>query len=544
MKTIRERPCQRRHHRLTAPLYVIFEDAEPLQAEDWSIGGLGVKLTTVENIPALGDKVPFALVLSFQGYDIRFDVTGEVMRRDEDNHFIGVQFYELSERSEDLLTYFSEDLIRGHMGTVEDSICRIDVPVTPISTKPTTSHVSETPVKRLPVKTIVMSTIYIVVGLMVFGYLGLLGYSNVMRLEVATSVVSTELQTLKMPVDGIIRPVKFEVGARFNAGDEILKIDDLKLQSQISAAQLKVEAAQKALWRTQQQHRIETERMKLYRIVNKTDKNIADARLSSLRSALKAADAHYLRLKKLKKSGAVTLYKYEEARQSQARAAAAVREAELVVEKNTAMEVASDRRHYNHKEFVTDLDMLSLDLEMAYSTLELEMRKLSQLEKMKEQLVIRAPFDGRIVNLYQAANSNVVRNDPIFLIERADDISVTAFLNQSEILEVGLYDQAKVFVPALDRHFPAVVSKIDRSSLFLNKNASGYTWRDGKERTAAVTLKLSAGNDLSAYITAGLPVVVIFDRRGTSDIWSSIKGIVGGQSDNIVIKPGAEDEAI
>lgn len=528
MKITRERPCQRRHHRLTAPLYVKLNGLDASRAHDWSINGLGLDMKQ-SPLPRINDTATVGLILSFQGYDISFEARALVTRVDEKSGLVGYQFSELSERSCDLLTYFSEDLIRGRMGTVEDSICRIDVPVTPISTKPTTSHISETPIRRLPLKTLCFATLYILAGIFVFSYVAILIYSNFMRLEVASSVVSTQLQTLKMPVDGVIRHINYEVGAHVKAGDEILRISDFKLESQINGAKIRVEVAQKAIWRMKQQHLIEAERLKLYQIVNRTDKNIAEARLASLRQALSAADAHFVRITRLRKSGTATVAQYELAHKAQTQAAGAVREAELLLEKNTAMAVASDRRHYNHKEFTTDLDLLALDMEMAYSTLEMEVKKLEQLDKIKERLVLRAPFDGRIVNLYQAAYTTVTRNEPLLLIEKDNDIAITAYLNQKEVLEIGLNDKAKVFIPALNIHLPAIVTKIDRSSLYLNKSNTHYTWHDKKDRTASVILSLQAGQAYTHHIQAGLPVVVIFDRRETSDIWAKIKGTISPQ---------------
>ncbi|MBL4800949.1 MAG: PilZ domain-containing protein, partial [Emcibacter sp.] len=237
MKITRERPCQRRHHRLTAPLHVILGEKEPVLAKDWSVNGLGV-FVNESPLPDIGDEQTIGITLSFQGYDISFEVEVRVQRVDEKTHCVGFQFVALPERSCDLLKYFSEDLIRGRMGTFEDSICRIDVPVTPISTKPTTSHISETPVRRLPLKTIGMAIIYIVTGVFVFSYVALLIYSNFMRMEIASSVVSTQLQTLKMPVDGVIKYINYEVGATVKAGDEILRIKDLKLERQINSVKL------------------------------------------------------------------------------------------------------------------------------------------------------------------------------------------------------------------------------------------------------------------------------------------------------------------
>ncbi|MFK5980023.1 MAG: biotin/lipoyl-binding protein [Rhizobiaceae bacterium] len=525
MKIERERPCQRRHLRLTAPLFVTYE-GQKLRAKDWSLGGIG--LAGVKGrLPKVDRKFNLQMMLPFQGYDISFDVDVEVVRTDKKEALIGFRYVELPQRSYDLLSYFSEDLIRGQMGTIDDSICRIDVPVTPISTKPSADHISETPIHRLPIRTIMMSTLYIIIGLLVFSHTAILIYSNFMRLEIPSSVVSTQLQTLKMPMDGIIRIINFSEGERVKAGDKIFQIDDLKLNRQINAAKLRIEEAKSIVWQVTQKHEIETERLKLYQIVSRTEKNIAKARLSALREALKSADAHYLRMVKLRRADVTTINKVEEAKKLQVSAAAEVKEAELLLERDTAMSEASSRRHYNHKVFITDLDMLAVELEVAYSALKVEVQKLQFLDEVKARNVVRAPFDGRIISLYKTSLSNVFRNEPLLLLERENSTTVTAYLNQSEILEVGLNDEAKVFIPALDRHISAMVTKIDRSSLYLNKNSTQFIWRNEKDRTAAVILDLLVSDVEAAQIRAGLPVVVIFDRRETNDIWSVIKGFVG-----------------
>lgn len=529
MKIHREHPSQRLHHRLTAPLSVTLEGYPPLLAKDWSLGGIGVS-DIPGPLPNKGDEINLGLTLPFQGYDISFNAKAKVVWVDEQKASLGCQFIDLSDRSYDLLSYFTEDLIRGHMGTFEDSICRIDVPVTPISTQPSTNHISDTPVWRLPIKTILMSTIYVVLGLLVFFHTGVLVYSSFMRLEVKTSVVSTQLQTLKMPLDGEVLRVVYNRGENVKSGDVLLTIRDRKLEKQIQSAELNIRKAKKYIWQMRQKHRIEGERLKLYQIVSRTDRSISLARLVALREALKAADAHLIRIQKLRLSGTATATQFGDARKNQALAAGAVREAELLLEKNAAMEAASDRRHYNHKEFTTDLDLLAVDLEMAYSELELELVRLQQLEKLRENLVLRAPFDGRIVDLYQFESAKVVRSEPLLLIERDDAVTVTAYLNQQEILEVGLKDNANIFIPALNQHLQGLVTKIDRSSSFLGKNKAQYVWRDGKDRTAAVTISIKTNRNNDLQIRAGLPVVVIFDRREVSDIWSRIKGFMDPSS--------------
>ncbi|WP_282604569.1 HlyD family efflux transporter periplasmic adaptor subunit [Pelagibius sp. Alg239-R121] len=521
MRIVRERPCQRRHHRVTAPLHVTFGCGAKYRSHDWSLGGVSIE-GFEGDYPAVGDKVELLLELPFQGYDISFDVEASVIRISEDDRVIAFEFEELTERSHDLMNHFIQDLIRGKMGTIEDAICRIDVPVTPISTEPDPNPTQGTAVRRWPVKTLVMSSLYIVLGIFVFGYVGLLLYSNIMRLEVQSAVVSAPLQTVKMPVDGIVRPIRFVEGARVRKGDEIARIDNLRLAGRISDAEIKYNDVKDALWRAEQKFRVEKERLKLYQIINRTDRDIVVARIEARKEALKAADAHLQRTHALAAKGYATAAKLDEARNRQATAAAALREAELDLERASAMDAVSGRRHYNHKEFVTDLDMMSIDVSEARSRFETAAMQLHALQVMQERQVVRAPFDGRIVTLFQSGDSNVLRDEPLLVLERDSDLTITAFLNQEEILEVGLNDEAQVFLPALGRHIVARVVAIDRSSAFVDGKSDHYTWRGTSERTAAVSLKIQRESRQNQEIRAGLPAVVIFDRRLTSDIYSRI----------------------
>ncbi|MCJ8324633.1 MAG: PilZ domain-containing protein [Rhizobiales bacterium] len=538
MKIMREKASQRRHHRLNAPLTVLFKQQAYL-VHDWSIGGLSVYIDSAKG-PQVGKHFDAKLSLPFQGYDIQFDVELSVVRFDKIASLAGFEFVNLSERSTDLLSYFSEELIRGHMGSFEDSICRIDVPVTPISTQPTTSHISETPIRRLPFRTIFMTIIYVIFGLAIFGYLGILFYSNFLRLEVTSSVISTEMRTLKMPVDGIVNAVHLKIGDQFDSGQQIFGYADAKLEKQIEQMNLNISQAQKNLWRMKQKHNIEQQRMSLYQIVSRTDRSITEAKLAAARVVLSAADAKVIRLQKLHLSNSALHSSYENAVAEQAEAASRVKQTELLLEKNTAMEAASSRRYYNQIEFVTDLDLLTIDLEMAYNHLKVELEKLDILQDIKSNTIIKAPFRGRVTQVYHASLGKVAKNEPILLFERSDQISVTAFLTQKEILQISLNDTANIYIPAINKNIPAIVTRIDRNSLFLNNTSTHYVWRDDKARSGAVILTLNMTDIHEKTINTGLPVVAIFNRKSTSNLWSSLSGFFPSKADKIELRDDAK----
>lgn len=521
MRIERERPCQRRFHRVTAPMKVKMPDGSEIMATDWSVGGLRVDEVPSE-LPAVNDVLALVLELPFQGFDIAFDVKARVARTVACERTIGFEFQNLSSRANDLMTHFVDDLVRGQMATVEDTICRIDVPVTPISTKPEVNPKNEVPVKRWPTKLIFMSALYTFLAISIFGYLGILIYSKTMRMEVTSAVVSAPLATIKMPMDGILTPILMEEDILVQRGEPIARIFDARFEATMDEKLIAFDQAKRKLTRVQEKYRIEEQRMKLYQIINKTDLQIAEARVASAKQALTTSDSHLERLLILRKKGLVAESKVDEIRRQQADTLGRLKEAEFDLERATAMDAVSGRRYYNHKEFVSDLDMLALEIEEANAMVIAAGQQVEQLEVKKARMMIKAPFDGRIISVKQPGDVMVLRNEQLFTIEKREQPTVTAFLDQEQVLTVGMYDKAKIFLPALGRHIEATVSKIDRNSAFIDDKASHYVWNEKKGKSAAVSLTIQLTEEEQNYVHAGLPAIVIFPKRSTNSIYNQL----------------------
>lgn len=117
------------------------------------------------NIPVAGAELPFHLTLPFQGFDVSFDIKAEVVRTNAAEKMFAVRYTEIGERERELMQHFIEELVRGSMSDVEDTIQRIDVPVTPARLEPDTKKIpGAMPVRRWPVKTVVMTTFYALAG--------------------------------------------------------------------------------------------------------------------------------------------------------------------------------------------------------------------------------------------------------------------------------------------------------------------------------------------------------------------------------------------
>jgi len=519
MRITREKPCQRRHHRVSAPLYVSVNQQEYSQAKDWSLSGLCIEDYLGETVNA-NDQVSLQVELPFQGYQISFEVSASVVRVADEDHAVFVEFIDLSERSFDLMKHFVDDLVRGKMATIDDTICRIDVPVTPISTAPTPNPEAELPVNRWPIKSIVMSTLYLLLGLVVFGYIAVIFYSNYFTLEVPYSVVSSKIQTMKMPLDGVLKPVNYEVGIHLDKGEPLFRIENQSISTQLLSLSVKIQKTENELAESKERYRIETERMKLYQLVSKTDTQILVAQLEGKKQEVKSADDNMLRVLKLKRNNALSAQELDDAKNRQHIVSFQLQELEAKLAQARAMESVSTRRHYNHKEFASDLDLAAIALQSLYSRLKIEKQQYSDLNNKQQLQIVRAPYTGKIVDVYHTAESSIPKNEPVLVFEETETTTVTAYLNQEEILQIGLNDLATVFIPAIDQHFEAIIIKIDRSSAYIDQKTAKYTWKDNKEKTALVTLEIFSEQEFKELLSAGLPAVVIFNRRSTNSLMS------------------------
>ena len=241
VKVRRERPDQRRHHRVTAPLYVEVGGVD-MRAADWSLGGLRVENFPGE-LPGTGAEITLNLTLPFQGFDVTFKVEAEVVRTNPQTGMFAVRYTQIGERERELMQHFIEELIRGSMVDVEDTIQRIDVPVTPASLQPDLPKAADklVPVSRWPAKTVVMSAFYLCAGALVFGYAGVIGYTNFFRMEVESAVITAPVEALVAKSDGVVEVADLKPGTEVKANQEIARLIDGEIEREIEFAEIAVQ---------------------------------------------------------------------------------------------------------------------------------------------------------------------------------------------------------------------------------------------------------------------------------------------------------------
>ncbi len=255
MKITREKACQRLHHRVNTPLAVTI-DGSTYKAVDWSIGGLRLSGWNQFDTVSVTDGMECHFSLPFQGFDIAFTTSIEVVRLIEADQEIAFRFIGLDDRQVELMNHFVEQLIRGAMTPIDDTILRIDSPVTPVSTKPDPSPTEEVPVSRWPIKLIGMSVFYLVLGVGVFSLLAKTIFDNFLSIEVAHAYTEKPVEELVSLTDGRISFVNARQHRDISAGEPLFRISSPDLNQQIKDAKIDLEQTKLELESLRKKHAV------------------------------------------------------------------------------------------------------------------------------------------------------------------------------------------------------------------------------------------------------------------------------------------------
>ncbi|MGQ0672844.1 MAG: HlyD family efflux transporter periplasmic adaptor subunit [Hyphomicrobium sp.] len=535
VKIRRERPDQRRHHRVTAPLLVSV-GGHAMRAADWSLGGLRVD-GYPGPLPSVGDELLVQLTLPFQGFDVTFNAKSEVVRLVEASASFAVRFTELGERERELMQHFIEELVRGSMVDVEDTIQRIDVPVTPASLEPDKPRIPAiaVPMRRLPVKTMVMTGLYLVVGLAVFGYAGLLGYSNFFRMEIQTAVIAAPVEIVTAQSDGEVLWTEVKPGDTIRSGEVIVKLIDSQLEREIDLAEIAVQERKAKLAYLKQRHVEELDRIRGYGTVEMKNLKQTEIELRAFEAQLAVAEQNYGRLRGLLDKGYATASKFEDAERSviMLRKEVDVRRVELASRLDLADQNLG-KRMYSGNETIGSADIvgksaeLEAEVRLADHDIVLAQQRLISYVDQRTRAAVRSPFDGMVLELPRPDRGTVRRGDTLAVIEQRRNRHIAAWLNQDEVMKVGLGDEALLYVPALGETLQGRVTSIDRTSGFIREQDQrqnpGYAWRGPTDRSAKVTIAFVDPAKVADHdrYRSGLPVVVVFERRSTNSLTSSI----------------------
>ena len=495
-----------------------------LRAADWSLGGLRLE-GYPGPLPAPGDDLDLKLALPFQGFDVSLKAKGEVVRTDPSKAMFALKFTELGTREQELMRHFIEELVRGSMSDVADTIQRIDVPVTPVSTAPDVNPKDMVPVGRWPLKTIFYTSLYGFLGLFVFSYVAMMTYSNIFKLEVDSAVIAAPLVTVQSPTEGHVVWTGFKPGDLVSAGSTVLQVADNALEQTIDFADLDIRDRKAKL--EAMRHQLLEAMTQLEDLATIEQKQIEQSKfkLDGLRAVASAADEQYKRTQGLFEKGYATKLQLELAERDAVGAdTAAQGQASELSTQSTLAGHQIGNRFFTGNQFLGDRAKLESEMKLQEEEVKISERHKELLIQQRERLAVIAPFDALVLEMPRVDHASVNRGDVIAVLEQPRSRTVTAYLLQSEVAHIGIGDEAVIYVPAFDATLRARVASVDRTSGFSDSMKLRTTWRAPMDRSALVTLEFIDHNAVSEPQTfrSGTPVTVIFQSRSANEIVNQV----------------------
>jgi multidrug resistance efflux pump len=514
VEIIHERPSQRLHYRVTAPMRITF-GAQNFDAVDWGLGGCRISGLSGE-LPDIGTQHTLLCTLPFQGFNITLKAEAELIRHDDKSCESAFRFTQLGEREAALMQHFVEDLVRGKMTDVADTIVRIDTPVTPVPIKPDPNPVHDIPVRRWPIKQIMMTCFYFALGVAVFGYVGVYAFATLFRLEIQSAVVSAERMQISAPINGRVAELPQRRGTQVAAGSIIAVMEDTSHDMTLQKAKSDLAQTRAQLAETNVVLAEERRRAEGYTLVARNNVRQAESQLDGLELARDNATLKLERLKVLAAKGLVL--------------ADDVEAAELEI-KSVVSDLERKKIHIQElKELIEGGDSIRLFTGNAFAgrLAEMEARaaRLSALQDHYQELVsvlslketrqlVLAPFDGRVIDTAFVAGNVLKQGEPLLVFEEVGAEVITAFLTQEEVLQVRIGSSANLFLPTEDRWISAEVTVINRTEGFVDEVTDTHRFRAPDARSAKVTLAPIV-DELPA---SGTPVSVYFQRFRNNVVW-------------------------
>lgn len=479
---------------------------------NWSRGGFAL---SEFNAPlGTGSQVAVRAFISFQGYEISFITKVKEVWSQSEQRAAAYEFVALNEKQRELLEFFANGLISGQMGSFEDAIKRIDIPVTPISEQPVGDEIKVS--SGAIYKRAVIGMSYLVGGLLIGFYITTSTYSALFEINVETAVISAPVEILRAPASGTLEAIHAPLDHDVLIKAPLLAIRDTATSEEIELAKISVEIEKSAL--KQKESALRT-----VRDIGSSRIDIAMSKINTLKEQLAMAQkSAATRIVQLRKAGVVSQLEREQADNKVAmlRDDVATAKADLAIAMR-GIGNPNDGRMYAGLELKGDVPELEMAVHYARQRVAFEEEKFKVLQNRLAQSRVVAPFDGRVTRYYVSVGSAVEKGQPIAIVEHSHHRYVDAFLTQAELERMGIVEPAQITIPSMDRKFTARVARVDRTSGLLDDQVAQIRWPDNNARTARVVLEFT-GNDFRAGahpIPAGLPVIVKLKKNPILNNW-------------------------
>ncbi|MEO1329046.1 MAG: HlyD family efflux transporter periplasmic adaptor subunit [Pseudomonadota bacterium] len=526
---------------VNAPMSVTIGGAA-LQAKAWSLIGVEIEPFPFEPLEA-GRTMAAKLTLPFEKFELSIDAELSQERWDPTSRAAVFRFERLGERERAVLRHFLEELLTGEIASVGDVLKRIDTPIVPSAAQAAGKPSPQPTARRALLRSAAMSALYVSAGALVFGYLGFSLYQNLMFRDIDTALLTAQTEPIVASEAGALRWNGYRAGDYVEAGAVVARFEGRDIEREIVEARL----ARREHGRMLENERARLQRLKdraeIYRALENSARRQREARLAGLREQVVLIDKQVASL-----SRALGASNQRVIEVAERRAQIALEISELAIEIEAQQRLAERDQSglvfaADKLVFVGELDDAETriaELEVKYEMAE---ERLAVALSRRDDLEIRAPWDGVLRQVRASNGARVDRGDRIALLERATERAITAYVNQSDVSGIAIGDKAIVRVVSTDQQIEMVVRSV--SPAFATPSDETPLWWIDRERdrTASVVLEPADPADMARLqdVIAGTPVRVLLEKRQAREFVASIYATVASTSE--FLRVGAQAHA-
>lgn len=502
-----ERPSQRCHHRLTAPLNVAVQGLEaPCVVIDWSTAGLRFRTNRPEIFKA-EEVIQLALAVPFHDFNVTFDVQACIVRViDAATGDVAVRFVDLPARAKELLHYFSDKLVRGEIAPVDGTLKHLDLPTTPPRPETPKQPVAINS-KYRSIRPWAVGATYLSLGVaLAIGLVSTL-YQTIFLVPSTQAMLYSPIADLIVPEDGTVSAVYVGEGDRVAAGDPLLTIVSPRLEQLQSEARIREQEALINEKRLTALVETETHTLVPYGDISADQVVAAEARLASAQQQAAALDRQRLRLMSLRNDGVVTAQQLDQVETDLQRAQDAVAETQAGLRiARVAHTAAQSGTYYSANRLESQLPELRAELVAAKGQVNLARVRLLELHKQTERMTLHAPIPGQVRQLSVMLGSAVSGGRHAISLQSDDLPKVYAMVPSDKLARIAIGNTAQVFIPALSREISAAVVTVEPRIWSLSEDVRKLLGEPTD--SGLIVLSLAAETQGAGALYSGLPVSV------------------------------------
>lgn len=471
-------PSQRLSYRITVPINVIIGSYR-YKTLNWGLSGFKIgnyskKTATVGEILEVSVNIPF------QGFNIGFTTKAKVIKFNDADKTLTVEYIETNERQEEILRTFLENILKGEMEPVGDIIKKLDVPVTPASLKKVPSNDEK---KVLDRKKKIGSVLYISIGILVTLLFAFIIYTNMFQIKVKSAILVAPTSLLVSPTHGDVNKIFASENSLVTSGAPLIQFTDPELEKDISLAKLKVEEA-----------KINVQKART-NVVNDID---ADDELSQI-SDIDWDDTKY-HISNLEQKLSI-------------KQAALIRTEELF-DKGMVSQNSLDDAYEELLKIQSELEGARSVLTSRQQLLIVAENELQILKNQRQRLTLHAPNNGKFIKSIVFEGGPVSRGKTVGLFEYSEGLSVQAFITQKQAVKIKEDTKSTVYFPYIDKEIPMIVKSVDAVSGAIDSKTGTIAWNRSSNSNDIVVTLIASTNEANIQlqkIPSGSSAIALFD---------------------------------